>query len=161
VASADMYEVLDEAGARLADEPGGREAEDAAWDAGLTAYLERLGQRAPRVVVIADTPRIGYDPAECLATKPGIEGCDVSRARMVNDDYAAREEQAAQRAGAQIVSAVDWLCAKDACALVRGSFLVYRDSHHLTATFAARLGPRLGTAIDAVDALKSEDRAPD
>jgi len=38
---------------------------------------------------------------------------------------------------------------------VRGPFLVYRDSHHLTATFAAQLAGELGAALDAVtgDAL--------
>ena len=39
--------------------------------------------RAP-VVVLADTPRVGYDPAECLATSADIEDCDIDRARMVD-----------------------------------------------------------------------------
>ncbi len=158
VASADMYEVLDEGGARVAEGPGGRAAEDAAWDVGLAAYLRRLAERAPRVIVLADTPRVGYDPAECLATRSAIEDCDASRGRMVDADYAAREAQAATAAGVGVVSALDWLCTEEVCALVRGPFLVYRDSHHLTATFAARLGTRLGAAIDS---LTSEDRARD
>ena len=105
---------------------------------------------SPRVVVLADTPRVGYDPAECLATKAAVEDCDVSRERMVDEAYAAREAAAAASAGVAVVSATDWLCEDAGCPLVRGPYLVYRDAHHLTATFAAQLGSRVGAAIDAV-----------
>ena len=48
----------------------------------------------PPTIVIADTPRVGYDPAECLATSAGVEGCDVERARMVDEAYAELEARA-------------------------------------------------------------------
>ena len=142
VSSADMYDILDE-------EDDRSEAETAAmWDRALEAYLTELATRA-RVIVLADTPRLGYDPAECLAGG-GIEDCDVERARMVDAAYASREAGAAVGAGASLISATDWLCSEADCPLIRGTLLVYRDRHHLTATFAARLSERLGAAIDAV-----------
>jgi peptidoglycan/LPS O-acetylase OafA/YrhL len=150
IASADMYDVLDEQGRPLKDSAGGSSAEAAAWDAGLASYLARVAGLAPHVVVLADTPRVGYSPAECLATTSTIEACDARRERMVDEAYAARESRAAGEAGAAVVSATDWLCEEAGCPLVRGSTLVYRDSHHLTATFAAQLGSRVGAAIDAV-----------
>jgi len=143
VAADRSYQLMDERGERIED------GHDAAWSAALTAELERLGVDTP-VVVIADTPRVGYDPAECLATSAGIEDCDVARTRMVDDDYAQLERAAVAEAGAGIVSATDWICEQDDCPIVRGSLLVYRDSHHLTATYAARLAERLGVALDAV-----------
>ncbi len=150
IASADMYDVLDGQGRLLKDSPGGSSAAAAAWDAGLASYLARVAELAPHVVVLADTPRVGYSPAECLATESTIEACDASRERMVDDAYAARESRAAAEAGADVVSATAWLCSDDACPLVRGPYLVYRDAHHLTATFAEQLGSRVGAAIDAV-----------
>jgi hypothetical protein len=108
------------------------------------------------VILAADTPRLGYDPAECLATSAGIEDCDVERARMEDVDYAALERAAAAAAGAGFVSAADWICEEADCPLVRGSILVYRDSHHLTATYAARLAERLGAALDTVIADASQ-----
>ena len=136
IASADMYDVLDEQGRPLKDGAGGPAAAAAAWDAGLASYLARAAERASRVVVLADTPRVGYDPAECLATRAAVEDCDVSRERMVDEGYATREAAAAAAAGVAVVSATDWLCEDAGCPLVRGPYLVYRDSHHLTATFA-------------------------
>ena len=109
VASADMYDILDEQGRPLKDGAGGPESAAAAWDAGLASFLARATDRAP-VVVLADTPRLGYDPAECLATHADLEDCDASRERMVDDEYSAREAAAAASAGAAVVSATDWLC---------------------------------------------------
>jgi hypothetical protein len=108
-----------------------------------------MTDRAPHVVVLADTPRLDYDPAECLATSAGIEDCDIDRMAMVDDAYARREAAAAQEAGAASVSPTDWLCFTDDCPIVRGTYLVYRDRHHLSATFAARLAARLGAGIDS------------
>ena len=143
ISSASTYELMDGAGERLSD------GSDEAWAEALTAYLRRVGELAP-VVVIADTPRLGYDPAECLATSDGIEDCDIDRARMVDEAYAGLEARAAEAAGAGLVSATEWICSQTDCPLVRGEFLTYRDSHHLSATFAARLAERLGAAIDSV-----------
>jgi hypothetical protein len=142
VANDHRYELVDGEGSRL-------EAGHEAWTAALAAELTAVGEHAP-VVVIADTPRLGYDPAECLATSEGIEACDVERSRMEDTAYAEQERVAAADAGAGLVSATDWICEADDCPLVRGSILVYRDSHHLTATYAARLAERLGVALDTV-----------
>ncbi|MEX1296476.1 MAG: acyltransferase family protein [Candidatus Limnocylindrales bacterium] len=142
VAADGRYQLTDPDGNRL------EEGHDEAWEAALTASLRRIGAAAP-AIVIADTPRVGYDPAECLATAAGIEGCEVDRERMVDEAYAELEATAAEAAGAGLISATDWICFEEDCPLVRGSTLVYRDSHHLTATFADRLSERLGAAIDA------------
>ena len=143
IASAATYELMDADGGRL------EEGFDEAWSEALTGYLRRVGELAP-VVVIADTPRVGYQPAECLATSAAIEECDASRERMVDEAYAALEGEAVSAAGAGLVSATDWICFEADCPLVRGELLTYRDSHHLTATFAARLAERLGVALDSV-----------
>jgi peptidoglycan/LPS O-acetylase OafA/YrhL len=143
VAADRSYQLMDKNGERVDD------GHEAAWSAALAAELERLGADTP-VVVIADTPRVGYDPAECLATSAGVEACDITRERMVDDDYARLEEAAVADAGAGLVSATEWICEQDDCPIVRGSYLVYRDGHHLTATYAARLAERLGVALDAV-----------
>lgn len=146
MASADMYEIVDEDGERIQD---GSEAEPI-WRESLSRYLAEVKARAPRVVVLADTPRVGYDPAECLATSPGIEDCTALRTDMVDLAYAEVETAAAADAGTDLISATDWLCFEEDCPIVRGDYLVYRDRHHLTATFAAVLSERLGVALDAV-----------
>ena len=143
VAADGRYQLVGEDGNRL------EEGHDEAWQAALTSALERMGQLAP-TIVIADTPRVGYDPAECLATSASVEECPTRRAEMVDLAYGQLEAAAAAAAGAGLVSATDWICFEADCPIVRGSTLVYRDSHHLTATFADRLSERLGVAIDGV-----------
>jgi hypothetical protein len=68
---------------------------------------------------------------------------------MVDEEYLRREAAAAERAGVAWIAATDWLCTATDCPLVRGTNLVFRDSHHLTATFARLLAGQLGAAIDA------------
>jgi peptidoglycan/LPS O-acetylase OafA/YrhL len=152
LASADMYDLVDEQGGLLKDGEGGTAAEAATWDAALVSYLSRVAERAPHVVVLADTPRVGYDPAECLATEARIEACDSGADGMIDEAYRDREAAAARQAGVELLSATEWLCSgpDGACPLVRGPYLVYRDAHHLTATFAAQLASRLGAALDSV-----------
>ena len=145
IASADMYDLVDERGDKLEGD-----AARTAWREGLESYLADVAEVAPRVVVLADTPRLGYDPAECLATSSGIEDCDVRSERMIDPLYQVLEAGAAEAAGVDLISATDWLCPDHDCPIVRGDLLVYRDRHHLTATFAARLSARLGSALDAL-----------
>jgi hypothetical protein len=69
---------------------------------------------------------------------------------MVDEAYAELEARAVEAAGAGLISTTDWICSETDCPLVRGEILTFRDAHHLTATFAARLAERLGAAIDSV-----------
>jgi hypothetical protein len=144
VASADMYEIIDADGHR---EPGERSDR---WRAGLASSLAGIGRAAGRVVLLGDTPRLDYDPLECLARNADIGGCDASSSGPLDRDYAALEEAAAAAAGAERISANGWICPDGSCPLVRGTLLVFRDPHHLTATFAAALADRIGAALDGI-----------
>ena len=73
VAADGRYELMDANGDDRLEED-----HDEAWQAALTTTLERMGRLAP-MIVIADTPRVGYDPAECLATSTGVEACATVR----------------------------------------------------------------------------------
>jgi hypothetical protein len=99
---------------------------------------------------MADTPRHAKDPLECLASHRQIEDCPQSRADMVDAGYTQLESDVAAGAGAGFISANDWLCNETVCPLVMGNYLVYRDEHHVTATFAGLLADRLGWALDSV-----------
>jgi hypothetical protein len=142
VANADMYEVVDEEGHRAPDDQRER------WEAGLASSLARIGQEVGRLVVIGDTPRLGYDPLECLATHADLAGCDTASSGKLDPAYAAVESDVAAAAGAQRIAVDGWICPDGSCPLVRGSMLVFRDDHHLTATFAAVLADRIGAALD-------------
>ncbi len=49
--------------------------------------------------------------------------------------------------GMGFIDPTTWVCPSSACPAVIGNLLVYQNAGHLTATFAAALTSRLGSAI--------------
>nr|MDT0661154.1 acyltransferase family protein [Micromonospora sp. DSM 115978] len=104
-------------------------------------------------VVLRDTPAVARNIPECVAE-------NRDRLRRCAAD---REEALAGGAGPIHAAAVDGLrsvrlvdlndaiCPADRCAPVIGGVLVYRDSSHLTASYARTLAPRLADALAGVD----------
>ncbi len=61
----------------------------------------------------------------------------------------ARDAEASvtQSLGVPRLDLTDEICSADACGPVIGDTLVYRDAHHLTATFSAELSGALGAQL--------------
>ncbi|HET7495206.1 MAG TPA: acyltransferase family protein [Candidatus Limnocylindrales bacterium] len=116
------------------------------------AALARLIKRIPGVVAImVDTPRSVHDVPSCLARHPdAIERCTTTRSAAIGARYRIREAEAARLSGATLVDLSAVTCPTDPCPPVIGSMLVYRDHHHLTATFARSLVDQLGVALPVV-----------
>ena len=108
------------------------------------AAVARLIKRIPGVVAImVDTPRSDHDVPACLAKHPrAIERCTTTRSAAFGARYRIREAEAARLSGATLVDLSAVTCPTDPCPPVIGSMLVYRDHHHLTATFARSLVDR-------------------
>jgi hypothetical protein len=116
------------------------------------AATARLLERVPGdVAIIVDTPRSDHDVPACLARYPdAIERCTTTRSAAFGPRYRIREAEAARLSGATLVDLSDVVCPTDPCPPVIGSMLVYRDHHHLTATFARSLADQLGAALPVV-----------
>jgi len=114
--------------------------------------LARLIKRLPgSVAIMVDTPRSDVDVPACLAKyRKAIEHCTTSRAAAFGWRHLRRETEAARITGAPIVDLSDAICPSDPCAPIIGSTLVYRDHHHLTATFAASLARVLEAALPPI-----------
>lgn len=113
------------------------------WERALTAVIEQLRQFS-KVAVIADTPHFSFIPAECLAVHlTDTQACGAPRGKALVTDRAQDFALAAQHAGAAIIDLSDYLCTQSRCDPVIGNHLVYRDDHHMTASFALTLEPVL------------------
>jgi peptidoglycan/LPS O-acetylase OafA/YrhL len=114
--------------------------------------MARLIERLPgTVAVLVDTPRSDVDVPACLAKhRDAIERCTTSRTAAFGWRHLRRETEAARRSGATVVDLSDVTCPTDPCPPIIGTNLVYRDHHHLTATFAASLADVLGAALPAL-----------
>ncbi|MEX1295708.1 MAG: SGNH hydrolase domain-containing protein [Candidatus Limnocylindrales bacterium] len=117
------------------------------WREQLTSYLASIGKPAAEVVLLAETPFLNYDPVDCLAD-PGIASCDPPTNRVVDRDYAALERRAASDAGAQLLSINDLLCDESTCPVVVDDDVVFRDNHHLTASYMERLAEPIGNLLE-------------
>jgi hypothetical protein len=120
----------------------------AAFQAGLVRTLAELVPAAGRVILLADTPASDVDPPTCLSAHPqSILACSMPEHVAINADFLAADHAVVARTRVGFIDPTTWACPSDPCPPVIGNLLVYRDSGHLTATFAASLSGRLGAAI--------------
>ncbi|MDO9395924.1 MAG: acyltransferase family protein [Herbiconiux sp.] len=116
-----------------------------AWGTALTESLERID--AP-TAVIADTPNLGQTPAICLSTHlTTSEACGLSRPLALAGATRAAEESAAAELGVPYIDMTSFLCSAQECDPIIDNVLVYRDGHHLTASFSERISPALGDKL--------------
>ncbi|MEA2311223.1 MAG: hypothetical protein QOE28_1191 [Solirubrobacteraceae bacterium] len=104
--------------------------------AAYAPVLERLRAAVPQVVAIGDVPRPPWDVPDCVSR----EMRDLRRCAFPRDAAvaAARVLQAgaARAPGVRLLDPASVLCLADLCPAVIGDVLVYRNSGHITATFA-------------------------
>jgi len=118
----------------------------------VTRQGEAIGRsllRLPgRVLVMVDTPRTSIDIPGCLAAHPDdIRPCAIQREPSFTDSMGVRERIAADIAEAGLLDLLPHVCPSLPCQVVRDGMIVYRDNHHLTATFSASLAPALAGAL--------------
>jgi peptidoglycan/LPS O-acetylase OafA/YrhL len=112
------------------------------WKAGWRRTLAPLEKAGIAVAVLRDTPWPGKDMASCVdRNHDQPSACDVSRKALDSPAYDVRT--AAGSPTARGVDLSDVICDADRCPATRGKYLVYRDTDHLTATFARALAPYL------------------
>lgn len=120
------------------------------WRDGLARTLAALPP-ASAVYVIAETPDLGFDPATCASVHPeDLAPCSPARADALDGESRAAEAEAVAASGAHLIDLTPWFCDAGACPPVSGDVLVYRDSHHVTATFARAMADVVGGELGVV-----------
>jgi hypothetical protein len=116
------------------------EEHDDIWTAGLRTTVEELADAAGTVVVVGDTARMLEDPPVCLSDNlDNAAACATPFGQAVEVDRLAADDGTATDAGATFVDPTPWMCGTEPCSPVAGRLLIYRDEHHMTATFARAL----------------------
>jgi peptidoglycan/LPS O-acetylase OafA/YrhL len=120
----------------------------AAMGAGAARTIARLQSSGARVAVLADTPQIPFDPADCLsANADHTIRCAIPRDQALDLGWLAAEQAAAESSGATFVDVDAWVCPSDPCPMVIGRFAVFADTNHVTRPFAQGLTGRLEAAL--------------
>jgi hypothetical protein len=104
-----------------------------------------------RVAIIQDPPLPSLDVPKCLSSYPtDYRQCAYSRAVGFGSAMGVREATAAKATGAVVIALTDDICpGTGACPVVIDNMIVWRDPHHLTATFSRSLGPALDAKVVA------------
>lgn len=125
----------------------------AGWITALWQDLERGGAS---VIAIRDTPRMKPLPTECMAAAGATSvGCAHPRNAAIPpvDPLVIAAEN---HPGALLVDMTDYICGAELCEPVVGNVFVWRDTHHLTATYAQTLAIPLEEKIERI--LKAVER---
>ena len=111
--------------------------------------MARLLKQIPgAVAILGDTPASRVDVPVCLSQNLGdVTRCATSRTEAFGRQKLVRERAAGRAADATVIDLSNAICPGDPCQAIVGDFIVQRDDHHLTATFAASLAGALEAAL--------------
>jgi len=113
--------------------------------AGIARAIERTP--GPHLMMI-DNPRTSVDIPGCIAAHlDDVRACAITRDTAFTRLFGAREARVAELTGAGLIDLIPEVCPAMPCQVVRDGMIIYRDNHHLTATFSESLAPTLESAL--------------
>jgi peptidoglycan/LPS O-acetylase OafA/YrhL len=119
------------------------------WRNGYRRILEPLSSQGLRVAVMHDIPTSHFDIPTCIARARKnswypSQACELDKAAAVSAPMFEAERDAANGlAKVHFLDLTERLCPGQRCPVVADGQVMYRDSNHLTGSFADRLQPEL------------------
>jgi hypothetical protein len=122
-----------------------------AMERGYVATLKRLRRAGLGVVVIKDLPSSPKGIPHCVSQNlHHLKACAFPHVRDAAVEFDARAARAVP--GVHLIDLTPEVCPHGLCRAVIGNALVYRDKHHLTATYARTLSPWIAQGLRAAGA---------
>ncbi|MBF4161143.1 acyltransferase family protein [Nocardioides acrostichi] len=117
------------------------------WTEAVAQRARDLTEIAPRVVVAGDVSYLRRDPAACVG-RQGTTMADCTT-EVDPDSLAFMEatKRAAQSAGVAYADLNQLVCLDGKCPMVVDHAVTYHDGQHVSATWAAEVGPELGRLL--------------
>lgn len=126
---------------------------------GQLRTFKGLRARRIRVVALKETSRAPDDVPSCVIANPTDFGaCAFELPKRFPFAHMARA--AKRMRGVRLLEPEQALCPDRVCPAVVGDVLVYRDRHHLTATFAQTLAPWFDARLPRLDRPLGAQRGP-
>lgn len=125
------------------------------WVGGITRLLQRFAVSSD-VVLIRDIPGPDFEATVCLSRQAGRNSSGSACSFYFDDPdesavYRAQVSAADAVENVRVMDLNEHICRSGQCnPLVGDSVVVWRDRHHMTATFARTLGPTLSRSLDGV-----------
>jgi hypothetical protein len=137
--------------ARTDADDDGKSVSKTEWVHGVERSLRLLARSGTKVVLLADTPRMGFHVPFCL-TRPsrGVRDvCSSVQAIALDEELMSAESNAARRAGATYIDMTKLFCWEGKCPPMNGSSILYKDGNHIAEGYARALYPDLARRLDA------------
>lgn len=115
---------------------------------GYVRHFTALAREKIAVVAIRDTPWMSRDVPNCVYSPltDAIQNCGGLRSDVLND-ASFRKALARLPANVRLIDMTDAFCSDSQCDVTRNGILMYRDSHHISTTYARALAPLLAERI--------------
>ena len=121
------------------------------WERGMRTTLQALHEHSSAVILLRDTPLMGFDVPVCLSRSARRKLTDDPCWREASSALAPQLFAAEARAAHGIASVVDMndvICSSKVCRATNGGLVVFRDSHHLSTRFVRSIAPDFGSRVD-------------
>lgn len=120
---------------------------------GFMDQWRKLDSSGIQVFAVRDTPWFDEDIPSCVEENAGnLSECAEPRENVMAGEKPWKDVQESPE-NVSFYDYSDYVCEGDTCGPVAGNVLIYRDKHHLTATYAKTLGPVIRK--DIMDGLKN------
>ncbi|MGI9823142.1 acyltransferase family protein [Agromyces sp. Marseille-Q5079] len=112
----------------------------------VEAWAARPNTDVP-VIAIRDNPRFPREVLDCIAEhqSKAEQGCARPKSEVLLDDGQGSAVQ--QSTNTHLIDLTDRYCNGDLCPPLVDNIVVYRDGHHLTATFVRTITPELSRQV--------------
>jgi hypothetical protein len=118
------------------------------WIDGTAKVLSAINNSAGHIYLLRSTPDLSFSGPDCLAEQSGRPSWLVMRSacsvpntdRQADLVYEALRRAAGNFGNVTILDMNDLVCPNGTCAAQQHGVVVFRDSRHITASFAASLG---------------------
>lgn len=125
------------------------------WERGTRRVLQVLAPHVARIYVMRPTPELPFDPRVCPEPRGWLYTTLAGKDRCTSPAYTPRFNEVGERLreasepfhNVQFVDMTNRVCPGGLCQPILGGRVMFRDSVHLTATFARTLAPSLAVAL--------------
>jgi hypothetical protein len=115
--------------------------------AGVARALRDLAPLTHRLTVIEDPPSRDWAALDCLLARGATLGSCTFRIPPVEAAACSSVQSETRAAHASYVRTLQWFCVRGLCPTVVGTIVTYRDTSHITATYARVLARPLATEL--------------
>ncbi|MDR1849445.1 MAG: acyltransferase [Zoogloeaceae bacterium] len=135
------------------------------WTEGTRKVLQVISPHVNEITLIRGTPVLPFDAPDCLANETpltwlltGENRCSAIPDNTYNDQvFAALQKAAIGFPNVRLLDMNDAVCPDGRCSAEQEGLIVFRDTQHLTASFAARLAEPFNQRLERL--WEQQDRA--